>query len=127
VSSVANVCSYDPTAPGWQIQAPLSSARRCLAGDTGPDGLVYAIGGLSLAIVGEVEAYAFGKCDYIEYQIDVVGKEIDKQLALLALPDLTPQQRAAIQAQIGQLRLTLNNLLGQLKKCHAPLPPIGPG
>jgi hypothetical protein len=130
-SLVANVYSYDPTAPGWQIQAPLLIARAGLAADTGPDGLVYAIGGNTFpptgAVSADVEAYTFDKCDYIEHQIDVVGNEIDKELNVLALTELTPQQRAAVQAQIGSLRLQQNNLLADLKKCRAPLPPIRGG
>jgi N-acetylneuraminic acid mutarotase len=125
----ADVYSYNPSAPGWASQAPLLIGRASLAADTGPDGLVYAIGGSSFpsgAAYADVEAYTFDKCDYIEYQIEVVGNEIDKELNLLELPELSPQQRAGVLKQIGGLRLKLNNLLAQLKKCRAPLPPIGP-
>jgi N-acetylneuraminic acid mutarotase len=42
-----SVFSYDPTATAWVLQSsiPILAAQAFLAGVTGPDGLVYAIGG----------------------------------------------------------------------------------
>jgi N-acetylneuraminic acid mutarotase len=116
----ADVYSYDPTAPGWAKRPPLLIGRAGPAADTGPDGLVYAIGGNSYpsgAVFADVEAYTFDKCDYIEFQISLVGHEIDKDLALLELPELTPQQRAEILQQIASLRAQQQNLLVLLKDC----------
>jgi N-acetylneuraminic acid mutarotase len=120
VQYAADVYSYDPSAPGWAKRPPLSTGRASLAADTGPDGLVYAIGGASYpsgAVFADVEAYSFDKCDYIEFQIGLVGHEIEKELNLLALPELTPQQRAAILKQIAGLQAQQKNLLTQLKYC----------
>jgi N-acetylneuraminic acid mutarotase len=115
----ANVYSYDPTATGWATRPPLSSPRAVLATATGPDGLVYAIGGNSSSgVLADVEAYSFDRCDYIEFQIDLVGHKIDQELNLLALSELTPQQRTGALQQIAGLRAQQNNLLAQLKICR---------
>lgn len=55
----ANVYIYDPAAPGWTSQPSLSTARLALAASTGPDGLIYAIGGSDgTNALTTVEAYA---------------------------------------------------------------------
>jgi N-acetylneuraminic acid mutarotase len=116
----ADVYSYDPTAPGWAKRPPLLIGRSGLAVDTGPDGLVYAIGGNSYpsgAVFADVEAYTFDKCDYIEFQIELVGHQIDKELSLLAQTHLTAQQQAAILNQISTLRDEQKGLFAQLKYC----------
>jgi hypothetical protein len=116
----ADVYSYDPAAPGWAKRPPLLIGRAGLAADAGPDGLVYAIGGNAYpsgAVFTDVEAYTFDKCDYIEFQIGQVGQQIDKELALLGLPQLSPQERASILAQIAALRTQQNSLQTQLKYC----------
>ena len=60
---VANVYSYNPAGIlGWAQHAPLPDVRACPAVATGPDGLVYAIGGMTCpqrVIVGEVQAYTY--------------------------------------------------------------------
>jgi N-acetylneuraminic acid mutarotase len=62
VNATANVYGYNPTAPGWVEQRALLSPRSALAADTGPDGLIYAIGGIanppgSGDVLTDVEAY----------------------------------------------------------------------
>ena len=57
----STVYSYDPAAtnPQWTTQAPLPAptGQGFLAAATGPDGLIYAIGGADPAITGAVEAF----------------------------------------------------------------------
>jgi hypothetical protein len=120
----ANVYSYDPT-DGWRMQAPLAGARAYAAAATGPDGLVYAIGGLAyspsssgLAALSDVEAYAFDKCDYIEYEIGLVTTQLTEEEASLDGGDLTPQQRAAGEKALAPLRGKLLGLEQQLKLCR---------
>ena len=67
-TSTTSVYSYDPATPsaGWAPQDPLPTARTWLAAVTGPDGLVYAIGGqnwyerspVDNVFLDTVEAYA---------------------------------------------------------------------
>jgi hypothetical protein len=47
-----------------------------------------------------------------------VGHKIDQELNVLALSELTPQQRASVLQQIAGLRNQQNNLLAQLKICR---------
>lgn len=79
--SVNNVYSYDPTSPanGWTPRAPMPTARSGLAAATGPDGLVYAMGGFGVdpstnkgTPFASVEAYAFAKNESVA-DIDVAG------------------------------------------------------
>lgn len=72
----ARVYSYDPAAPaaGWANRAQLATARADLAAATGPDGLVYAIGGSAGQAAGyaafdTVEAYTFDPNDGATHQI----------------------------------------------------------
>ncbi len=67
-AGTANVYSYSPGAAEWAQQAPLvvDGQRLFLAGATGPDGLVYAMGGVYLpagstsgTVVDDVEAFTF--------------------------------------------------------------------
>ena len=44
---VSTVYSYDPATSAWTTQDSLLAATGFLAGTTGPDGLIYAIGGQS--------------------------------------------------------------------------------
>ncbi|HCG02639.1 MAG TPA: hypothetical protein DEV93_19115, partial [Chloroflexi bacterium] len=62
-SVLGTVEAYDPATNSWSTKAAMPSARWGLAATIGPDGKIYAIGGvepLGLAgkIVGTVEAYA---------------------------------------------------------------------
>jgi hypothetical protein len=85
--STASVYSYDPTTPaaGWAQWAPMPTARSWLAAATGPDGLVYAIGGansqgptspVDTPWFDTVEAFAFNPSDGFEQQILDELKEI---------------------------------------------------
>jgi N-acetylneuraminic acid mutarotase len=114
----ASVWSFDPSGTGWRRQAPLlSGGTGALATATGPDGLVYAIGGSappagSLAVTGDVEAYTYDKCDYIEYEI----QGVEQQIAALRsdLPELPPQALAGARKQLislGQQVLALEKVL----------------
>jgi N-acetylneuraminic acid mutarotase len=119
---VANVYSYNPAdILGWAQQAPLPDVRACPAAATGPDGLIYAIGGMTCpqgAIVGEVQAYTFDKCDYIQYELSVAASEMAAAQATLDGGDLTPQQRAAGEKSLIGLRTQLENLEKALQICH---------
>jgi N-acetylneuraminic acid mutarotase len=120
---IADVYSYDPTATGWAKRPPLPSGRAALAADTGPDGLVYAIGGVANppwtgGLLADVEGYTYDKCDYIEYEIAVAGNALEEALNGLEDPVLTAQQRAAALKQIAGQRKQIANLLAQLKKCR---------
>ena len=73
----------------------------------GADGLIYVIGGTvppvpSLHVIGDVEAYTYDKCDYIEYEI----QGLQQQLAQLLgdLPDLPSQARAGADKELATLR-----------------------
>jgi len=118
---VASVYSYNPAAaaPAWAEQAPLPDVRAGLATATGSDGLVYAIGGMTCpqrVIVGEVEAYTFDKCDYLEYQIGVLGKEAAQLQA--SLGELPPQVRAGGDKELIGLRTQLATMEKALKACQ---------
>jgi N-acetylneuraminic acid mutarotase len=120
---VASVYSYNPAlaAPTWAEQAPLPDTRAGLAVATGPDGLVYAIGGMTCpqeVVVGEVAAYTFDKCDYIQYQIDQVGQEIAAAQATLSGGELTPQQRAAGEKALIPLRTQIATMEKALQACR---------
>ena len=119
---VANVYSYNPAGIlGWAQQAPQPDVRACPAVATGPDGLVYAIGGMACpqqVIVGEVQAYTFDKCDYIEYEIGLAGQQLAAAGDSLDGGDLTPQQRAAGEKALIGLRTQLENLEKALKICR---------
>jgi hypothetical protein len=59
-AATTNVYSYDPATPsaGWAQLDPLLTAQTGLAAATGPDGLVYAIGGWTVGQpIDTVEAY----------------------------------------------------------------------
>ena len=119
---VANVYSYNPAGIlGWAQRAPQPDVRACPAVATGPDGLVYAIGGMvcpQQVIVGEVEAYTFDKCDYIEYQIGLAGQQLAAAGDSLDGGDLTLQQRAAGEKALIGLRTQLENLEKALNICR---------
>ena len=67
-------------------------------------------------MVGDVEAYTYDKCDYIEYEI----QGLQQQLAQLLgdLPDLPPQARAGADKELATLRGQLVNLENELKVCR---------
>jgi N-acetylneuraminic acid mutarotase len=117
-AATANVYSYNPAAPGWTSQPALSSARAAMAATTGPDGLIYAIGGTDgTNAVATVEAYTTDKCYPIVHQIAVV--EVEISIAESNLADLPPKARAGTEKQIATLQARLKNLQGQLKICRA--------
>jgi hypothetical protein len=77
------VYSYNPASPAsaWAEQAPLPDIRAGLGAATGADGLVHAMGGMTCpqeVIVGEVDAYTFDKCDYIEYKLGLATRPIGR-------------------------------------------------
>lgn len=67
-------------------------------------------------MVGDVEAYTYDKCDYIEYEI----QGLQQQLAQLLgdLPDLPSQARAGADKELATLRGQLVNLENELKVCR---------
>jgi hypothetical protein len=77
------------------------------AAPVGPNGLIYVIGGMTCpqeVIVGEVDAYTFDKCDYIEYKLGLATQQMAAAQASLNRGDLTPQQRAAGEKSLVGLR-----------------------
>jgi hypothetical protein len=95
----------------------MSSARAALVATTGPDGLIYAIGGTdgtnSLATVA---AFTTDKCYPIEQKVAAVQSNLS--IAQSNLGDIPPQDRAAAEKQIIALGLELKGLEAQLKTCH---------
>jgi hypothetical protein len=117
----ANVYSYNPAAPGWTAQPSLSTARLCLAAATGPDGLIYAIGGgnpnsPNSGSLANVEAYTSDKCYPIVRKIAVVQNNLS--IAMNGLGDLPPQARAGAEKELAGLRAQLISLEAQLKTCR---------
>jgi hypothetical protein len=119
---VANVYSYNPAGIlGWAEQAPLPDVRACPAAVTGPDGLVYAIGGMTCpqqVMVGQVQAYTFDKCDYIEYEIGLAGQQLAAAEDSLDGGDPTPQQRTDGEKSLIGLRTQVANLEKALQICR---------
>jgi N-acetylneuraminic acid mutarotase len=120
---VAAVYSYNPASPAsaWAEQAPLPDIRAGLSAATGPDGLVYAIGGMTCpqqVIVGETDAYTYDKCDYIEYQLGLATQQMAAAQASLDGGDLTPQQRAAGEKSLVGLRSEILALEKALQICR---------
>jgi N-acetylneuraminic acid mutarotase len=117
-SASPNVYSFNPAAPGWTAQPALSAARLCLAAATGPDGRIYAIGGLNpnSGVLGTVEAYTSDKCYPIVQKIAVVQNNLS--IAVSGLGDLPPQARAGAERELAGLRAELIGLEAQLKTCR---------
>ncbi|MGO9069507.1 Kelch repeat-containing protein [Mycobacterium sp.] len=116
-----NVYGYNPASPGWTAQPSLSAARVCLAAATGPDGLIYAIGGAdpnspTSGLLASVEAYTSDKCYPIVQKIAVVQNNISN--AASNLGDLPPQARAGAERELAGLRAQLISLEAQLKTCR---------
>lgn len=100
IAAQTTVYSYNPADPaaGWALQAPLLTGQAFLAADTGPDGLIYAIGGGNYSPTGSigspsgsVEAFAvaaplaapdpyIGNGSYQSPQIILVGSNSDPVL-----------------------------------------------
>jgi hypothetical protein len=115
--------SYNPASPAsaWAEQAPLPDIRAGLGAATGADGLVYAIGGMTCpqeVIVGEVDAYTFDKCDYIEYKLDLATQQMAAAQASLNGGDVAPQQRAAGEKSLVGLRLEIEAMEKALAICR---------
>jgi N-acetylneuraminic acid mutarotase len=120
---VASVYSYNPASPtsAWAEQAPLPDVRAGMGAATGADGLVYAIGGMTCpqkVIVGEVNAYTFDKCDYIEYKLGLATQQMAAAQATLDGGDLTPQQRAAGEKSLLGLRIEIETIEKALATCR---------
>jgi N-acetylneuraminic acid mutarotase len=113
----AAVYSYSPGASGWTNQPALSGARAALAATTGPDGLIYAIGGSDgNNAVATVEAYTTDKCYSIEHKIAVLQRSILFEAA--GIGELPPQDRPGAEANLANLETQLKNLELELKICR---------
>jgi N-acetylneuraminic acid mutarotase len=113
----ANVYCYIPADPGWLTQPPMSSACGALAAATGPDGLIYAIGGGdSTGPLATVAAFTADKCYPIEQKVAEVQSTLSNAQGNLA--DIPPQDRAAAEKQIIALGLELKGLEAELKTCQ---------
>jgi hypothetical protein len=95
----------------------MPSGSAVLAATTGPDGLIYAIGGTDgnnpLATVG---AFTADKCYPIEQKIAAVQSELSTVQGDMG--DLPPQDRAAAEKQMIALGQELKGLEAQLKTCR---------
>jgi hypothetical protein len=112
-----NVYIYNPAAPGWASQPAMSSGRAALAATTGPDGLIYAIGGTdSTNALTTVAAFTTDKCYPIEQKIAVVENNLS--ITASNLGDLPPQARAGAEKELAALRAQLVGLERQLKTCR---------
>jgi hypothetical protein len=80
--------------------------------------ITFAIGCPQEVIVGEVQAYTFDKCDYIDYEIGVVGQQLAAAQATLNGGDLNPQQRASGEKALIGLRTQAENLEKALQSCR---------
>jgi hypothetical protein len=67
-------------------------------------------------VSGNVEAYAYDKCDYIEYEIQGVQQKIAAVESDLG--DLTPQQRAGAFKQLAGLGAQILAFEKGLKICR---------
>jgi N-acetylneuraminic acid mutarotase len=113
----ANVYLYNPADPGWISQPPMSSGRAALAATTGPDGLIYAIGGTdSTNVLAAVAAFTADKCYPIEQKIAQVESELSTVQGDLG--ELPPKDRAGAEKQIIALGAELRALEAQLKTCR---------
>jgi hypothetical protein len=67
-------------------------------------------------VTGDVEAYAYDKCDYIEYEI----QGVEQQIAALHsdIPDLPPQALAGARKQLTSLGEQVLALEKALKACR---------
>jgi hypothetical protein len=116
VAPTANVYSYNPAAPAWTKQPPLSSPRAGMAAVTGPDGLIYAIGGSDgVNALTTVEAYTSDKCYPIRHKIAVVQRNILIEAASIA--ELPPQAKLGAEIKLASLEKELKNLETQLEVC----------
>jgi hypothetical protein len=116
----ASVYSYDPAHPAaaWTEQYPLQTARDGLAAATGPDGLIYAIGGVGEPpllhevglTLGTVEAYTPGPpppppnpCAAIAAQLESFNEADweNPQAALAGLRGLVSALRECMQQHGG--------------------------
>jgi Kelch motif/Galactose oxidase, central domain len=113
----ANAYLYNAASPGWISQPPMSGGRAILAATTGPDGLIYAIGGTdSNNTLATVAAFTSDKCYPIEQKIAAVQSELSTVQGDLG--DIPPKDRAAAEKQIIALGLELKGLEAQLKTCQ---------
>jgi hypothetical protein len=102
-----NVYSYDPARPGlgWPEQDPLLTAQFLLAAATGPDGLIYAIGGAnSTTTLGTVEAdRPPNPCAAIAAQLETFSEADweNPQAALAGLRGLVSALRECLQQHGG--------------------------
>jgi N-acetylneuraminic acid mutarotase len=117
-TTTANVYSYNPAAPGWTSVPALSSARAALAAVTGPDGLIYALGGADSSgnSFTTVEAFTTDKCYPIEHKIAVVQRSILIEVASIA--ELPPNAKPGAEKQLANLEAELKNLQLELKICR---------
>jgi hypothetical protein len=112
-----NVYLYNTADPGWFSQPPMPSGRATLAATTGPDGLIYAIGGTDgTNALTTVDALTTDKCYPIELKIAAVESELSTVQGDLG--DLPPQDHAGAEKQIIALGLELRGLEAQLKTCR---------
>ena len=110
----AKVYSYNPAAPGWTSAPALPSARAALAAVTGPDGLIYALGGAdgSSTTWPTVQAFTTDKCYAIAHKIAVVQRSILIEAASIAELPLT-------KSEARHVALQLHKLFGELQRLSA--------
>jgi N-acetylneuraminic acid mutarotase len=113
----AAVYSYNPAAPGWTSQPALPAPRGALAATTGPDGLIYAIGGSDgINPVATVDAFTTDKCYSIAHKIAVVERSI--LIEVTAIAELPPKAKPGAEKLLANLQSQLKNLEMELKICR---------
>jgi hypothetical protein len=124
-NATANVYSYSPGGQ-WTLQDSLltDSQRYFLAAATGPDGVVYAIGGVyqppgatTGVTVADVEGYTYDPCEHIEAQLATATKQLEEEES--AIGELPPAQRVAAEKALAALRGKVVALGAELKDCRA--------
>jgi hypothetical protein len=70
----------------------------------------YSLSSPQQVFVGEVAAYTFDKCGDIEYEIELVGRQLAAAQTPLNSGDLNPQQRAAGEKSLIGVRTQLDRL-----------------
>ncbi|MUL49800.1 hypothetical protein FZI85_04310 [Mycobacterium sp. CBMA293] len=115
--TVPNVYSYNPTSPAWTAQPMMAAPRAIIATTTGPDGLIYAMGGNGSATADTAfEAYTADKCYPIEHQIALLSDQISQEVETLG--ELPPQLRVGAEKQIARQREQVLVLEQELKRCR---------
>jgi hypothetical protein len=123
----ANVYSYSPGGQWTQQDSLLTDSERYfLAAATGPDGVVYAMGGVyqppgatTGVTVADVEGYTYDPCEHIESELAAATEQLAQAEDAINSGEIPPQQRAAAEKALAPLRGKVITLSAELKSCRA--------